>query len=363
MTQKLTKYSITALLLLYLLITSTAHAYAPVASAVARAFGNKQFRNLVLGSGLLVGGGGTVLTDIFGGDYNPDTPAPPPANNGDSGGVWITNGLDGSRAMSPQGSCNLLNEGHGVKLTFENGYRCTVYSPNLGGGSITYNTFKTTGDVWQNPKLNDIANDIVNQAKNGNKTALDIIRASEPPAPFDIDNATNDDLINWLNNNQADNSTADPANSSGTGTGGTGTGGNTDPVNPDNGGTGSNSNKDDKNNSETSDKKESFELPKFCNWATKVCDFVDWVKKEPEKEKTELDIEKQTSPNINTNIKFNAQCPNDIIVSGTWQGQAISITLFEWSKYCQFLIYLKYIIIAMASYGAVKIVGGVNVAD
>lgn len=278
---KIVKFSITALLLLSLLITSTAHAYAPVATAVARALANKQIRNLVIGSGLLVGGGGTVLTDIFGGDYNPDTPAPPPADNGGSNAVWITNGLTGTRSMSPQGSCNLLNEGHGVKLTYDNGYRCTVYSPNLGGGSITYNTYQTVGDVWENPKLTDIANDIVNQAKNGNKTALDIIRASEPPAPFDIDNASNDELINWLKNNNSESNHSDTNSNPATSNSGTTGNGNQ-------GGTGTtgNGNQDgtgipnDLTNPIKRDDEKGFELPRFCDWAKVVCDYTEWVKGE-----------------------------------------------------------------------------------
>ncbi len=40
--------------------------------------------------------------------------------------------------------------------------------------------------------------------------------------------------------------------------------------------------KENEPNPETGDK--SFSLPAFCNWATAVCDFFDWMKQEPEKD-------------------------------------------------------------------------------
>lgn len=346
---KITKYSIIALLLLSLLITSTAHAYAPVATAVARALANKQLRNLVIGSGLLVGGGGTVLNDIFGGDYNPDTPAPPPANNGGSNTVWITNGLDGSRSMSPQGSCNLLNEGHGVKLTHNDGsYRCTVYSPNLGRGYITYSTYQVVGDVWQNPKLADIADDIVSQAKQGNNQALDIIRASEPPAPFDIDNASNDEIIKWLNNNQADNSTTDttdPANSSGPGTG-TGTGGTADPANSSGAGTGGNTDPANGGGG-TADK---FQLPKFCDWASWFCDDVKLSNEPPPTKNIELKSPESFDKDY---ISTNAQCPADVVRTFS-TGFSQSEIRFEFKPICDFAKdYIRPVVIFLAYLSAV----------
>lgn len=109
--------------------------------------------------------------------------------------------------------------------------------------------------------------------------------------------------------------------------------------------------------------KDKFELPAFCDWATKVCEFIDWTQTDDNDKDTELDIPEPKTPTIDTNIRFNGQCPADMIISGNIFGQQISFTLFEWAKFCEILAMIKPIIIAMASYGAFKIVGGVNVAD
>lgn len=116
--------------------------------------------------------------------------------------------------------------------------------------------------------------------------------------------------------------------------------------------------KDDKDN-----KEKDKEPPKFCEYAKTVCDFIDWAKKDSNDKDTELDIPEPKTPTIDTNIRFNGQCPADMIISGNIFGQQISFTLFEWTKFCEILAMIKPIIIAMASYGAFKIVGGVNVAD
>lgn len=116
------------------------------------------------------------------------------------------------------------------------------------------------------------------------------------------------------------------------------------------------------NNNGGNDKDKS-EFPPFCEYAKTVCDFIDWVKKDSNDKDTELDIPEPKTPTIDTNIRFNGQCPADMIISGNIFGQQISFTLFEWTKFCEILAMIKPIIIAMASYGAFKIVGGVNVAD
>lgn len=78
---------------------------------------------------------------------------------------------------------------------------------------------------------------------------------------------------------------------------------------------------------------------------------------------TQIDIEEPDIPTIDTNIKFNGQCPADMVLNFNLFGNSMSWTLFEWSKFCELLAMLKPIIIAMASFGAFKIVGGVNVSN
>ncbi len=106
-----------------------------------------------------------------------------------------------------------------------------------------------------------------------------------------------------------------------------------------------------------------FELPAFCDWASVVCDFVEWVKTDDNDKDTQIDIEEPDIPTIDTNIKFNGQCPADMVLNFNLFGNSMSWTLFEWSKFCELLAMLKPIIIAMASFGAFKIVGGVNVSN
>ncbi len=94
----------------------------------------------------------------------------------------------------------------------------------------------------------------------------------------------------------------------------------------------------------------------FCTFAKFICD--DGLDKD-----TEIDIQDTDIVTIDTNIRFGGQCPSDVVITGSMFGQTLSFTFFEWHKFCYFLELIKPIIIAMAGYQAVKIVGGVNVAD
>ncbi|MBF7686586.1 hypothetical protein I2F17_12235 [Acinetobacter sp. B10A] len=62
----------------------------------------------------------------------------------------------------------------------------------------------------------------------------------------------------------------------------------------------------------TSTSTSSFQLPAFCSWATTICQFIDWFKKDPQIENEpqlqidELKIEKYK---MEEHAKFNATCP------------------------------------------------------
>ncbi|MFK4049885.1 hypothetical protein [Acinetobacter venetianus] len=60
----------------------------------------------------------------------------------------------------------------------------------------------------------------------------------------------------------------------------------------------------------------SFSLPAFCSWATSVCEFIDWFKKEPEQdnEPDQPDIDDQGifNKNFDTSFSLSKQCPADI---------------------------------------------------
>lgn len=128
------------------------------------------------------------------------------------------------------------------------------------------------------------------------------------------------------------------------------------------------------NKDETDDKTETEEetqtggggllqFPKFCTWAKPVCDWLEWSKKPLDDDDTELDIPDQQSDSIDTSINASGSCPTDIVIQATFASRQFDFFRFQWSKFCQWLFIIKPIIIAMASFGAVKIVGGVNVAD
>ena len=65
-------------------------------------------------------------------------------------------------------------------------------------------------------------------------------------------------------------------------------------------------------------KPKDFELPAFCSWASKVCDFIDWVKKDPEQPQdgdSNL-VEPDNEPSFNIDdyanksyVQFSGECP------------------------------------------------------
>lgn len=72
--------------------------------------------------------------------------------------------------------------------------------------------------------------------------------------------------------------------------------------------------KENEPNPETGEK--SFSLPAFCNWATAVCDFFDWMKQEPEKDPEQdlpvVDDKGIFSKTFDHVFSLSSQCPPDI---------------------------------------------------
>ncbi|UKE45606.1 virulence factor TspB C-terminal domain-related protein [Xanthomonas cerealis] len=101
------------------------------------------------------------------------------------------------------------------------------------------------------------------------------------------------------------------------------------------------------------------EWPTFCGWATKVCDFIDWVRSdgEPEKELPERDID--INPNSWSSGISGGSCPSaetfTVNVAGS-QGQGE----FSWQPLCDFSILLRPFLIAVASVAAVMILAGLR---
>ena len=107
-----------------------------------------------------------------------------------------------------------------------------------------------------------------------------------------------------------------------------------------------------------------LEFPAFCDWAVKVCDFIDWVKTEPEDPADgEGDIAVQErDPNMHVPIlerlyiSMPAQCPADPILE--FMGARIP---FPMSVFCQFATMMKPLILLFAYIKGLSIIGnGLN---
>ncbi|MGP4865035.1 virulence factor TspB C-terminal domain-related protein [Psychrobacter sp. T6-5] len=104
---------------------------------------------------------------------------------------------------------------------------------------------------------------------------------------------------------------------------------------------------------------ESFQLPPFCSWATKVCDFIDWVKTEPPDDDGDGDIPvDQPDPDMHVGIlerlyiDMPAACPPDPILE--FMGAKIP---FPMSIFCQFAEMMKPLILLFAYIKGLSIIG------
>ena len=113
----------------------------------------------------------------------------------------------------------------------------------------------------------------------------------------------------------------------------------------------------DKIREEEQEKAKPFELPEFCDWAKEVCDFME----DEKPDNTEIDLHEQLPRQVDTSIRFGGHCPADVTIDGVVFGQNISFTLMNFNSLCFVLSnYVKPIVIMMASYSAVMILGGRN---
>ena len=115
----------------------------------------------------------------------------------------------------------------------------------------------------------------------------------------------------------------------------------------------------------------SLDFPVFCTWASTVCESVDFIKEkvgelsdylkpEPQQD-TQLDFPTDTPVNINTDIKFNGQCPAPITYDFNYGGVAQSFGIKDFTPFCSMLNDIfKPIVIAISSFVAVLIIAGVR---
>lgn len=98
-----------------------------------------------------------------------------------------------------------------------------------------------------------------------------------------------------------------------------------------------------------------------------VTNFFDWVKTtydefvKPDDSPTNVDIDVPQTQTIDTDINFGGSCPANITGSFVIGGQTTTFNIMDWSQFCLIMsTYLKPLVIALASYQAVKILAGRN---
>ena len=106
-------------------------------------------------------------------------------------------------------------------------------------------------------------------------------------------------------------------------------------------------------------KPKDFELPAFCSWASKVCDFIDWVKKDPElpqDDNTPLVKDEKDSSFVDeyankSYVNFSGQCPAPPVFN-IFGGQ----TTFPMEIVCKACEQMGWVFISFAWLRAVMIV-------
>ncbi len=104
----------------------------------------------------------------------------------------------------------------------------------------------------------------------------------------------------------------------------------------------------------------SMEFPKFCSWAAVVCDFIDWVKEEPELPEEDADIPSELLPIAFTPfqlVNFDATCPPDIPLDLQIIGEPIS-SVFPMQPFCTFFSGMQPFVLLLSMFVSVRIVAG-----
>jgi len=208
----------------------------------------------------------------------------------------------------------------------------------------------TPQEVEKSVPIENVADKVIQYANQGqadamqvmSDTALDMVE--QGLLDYELEAAADDKVFD---DNESDPLSPNGDNGTGTGSGtgsGTGAGGQdptTDPETP------------------TDPEKQPFEFPPFCDWATKVCDFIDWVQTEPidPDESGDIPVE-QPDPDMHVGIlerlyiDMPAACPADPILE--FMGAKIP---FPMSIFCQFAEMMKPLILLFAYIKGLSIIG------
>lgn len=101
--------------------------------------------------------------------------------------------------------------------------------------------------------------------------------------------------------------------------------------------------------------------PGFCDWATPVCDFIDWVKaEEPPSERPEVPWEEEPPVASSwTSGLGGGTCPPPVSFTVTVAGVSASPE-FDYTGLCSFATSMKPVILALAAIVAAMIIGGIR---
>lgn len=103
-----------------------------------------------------------------------------------------------------------------------------------------------------------------------------------------------------------------------------------------------------------------FEFPAFCDWASVVCDWLDWTQEEPELPDEDSDIPSELLPIAFTPfqlVNFDATCPPDIPLELQIIGEPIS-SVFPMQPFCTFFSGMQPFVLLLSMFVSVRIVAG-----
>jgi hypothetical protein len=268
-----------------------------------------------------------------------------------TGSYWITNNNTGTISYSPSRSCELARTIYGEPK--DDNYTLVSSPPyylcSAGSYPKLYVQIKTDGDADDRPNqeylpISTVADKVIDNADAGGADEIQLMAdiAYDSFAAGELDSA----LDSSAEPKVFDEGESDPL-----------AGSTTDPDEEDDDDTEVSTPTDGDEETE----EEPFVLPEFCDWASSVCDFIDWVQAEPDTEDNEVDIEEEEVEPTDTNISFGGSCPADFAYHGSIFGNSIDITLLNTAQLCDFLsFYVKYPLIAVSSLSALYIYGGRN---
>lgn len=102
-------------------------------------------------------------------------------------------------------------------------------------------------------------------------------------------------------------------------------------------------------------------LPSFCTWAVSVCEFIKWVKQDPEPENDEIDVDQDINEPSKVDLNFGSSCPAPVtLIDSSFYDQPFKIE-FSFNDFCMVLSdFVRPVLIAMGAFIAALILGGVK---